>query len=203
MRNLKRAATLFSVLVVALTLFSAVATALRSVQIREGEGRAIRLTAREVKFTSPELFGNTRCDLTLEGTSRERIAKRVGAVAGTITRAPTANCRESVFGGGIEARVLVPITVAYNSILGTLPNITGVLLTGRGGFLLRIPNVGIECLYEGTIGILVSVTRGVTGAIRFLEEPIPKLIALEGGRCTATGNLEGSGTMTALTLSLV
>jgi hypothetical protein len=152
-RNLKRWATLFSVLVSALTLFSAVAAALRSVQIREGEGKAITLTAREVRFTSPELFGDLRCDLTLEGTTRERIAKRVGTAVGTIERGRVANCRESVFGGAIEKRILFPITLVYSSILGTLPEITGVLLIAKeAGLLLRTPNAGIECLYKETSG---------------------------------------------------
>jgi hypothetical protein len=145
----------------ALTAFAGTATALRSLQI-EGE-RRIDAQGR-VTFTSTEGGTRVQCNVTLTRTIVGSIAKRrgeprnpniLGRITGIRTGFPEANCRSSL--GNLEAiRILGTEraelwTLEFDSIGGTLPNITEINKIIRNvlaEFEVEIFGVHIRCLYE-------------------------------------------------------
>lgn len=161
---LKASKFALATLVAALALAVAVgsAAALRSLSL--SPAGAITLTARNFEERIREAFGTNftiQSEVTLSGELNRAIAKTANATVGSINRAAIANCRMAAPPRWRCARksfltaTAWPIT--YNSISGTLPNITSVLWTiGRMQSQWTIQNpllVEITCLYRGDIGV--------------------------------------------------
>jgi hypothetical protein len=185
------------VTIVALTTFAGPALALRSLQASSpGAGSG---TGANVSFEEEGRFVRGVCaGVTLNGEANERVAKIVGAPVGQITEGRATGC--TAFGAGttvtIEASAATPWRVTYNSILGTLPTITGGLLLTEG---IRFTMVGSgrTCRYEGRSGFLAPVTREARGHLTFeggsmLPEPKIRILAGSTLGCPAESSLRGS-----------
>jgi hypothetical protein len=142
---------------------------------------------------------NVICPLTLTGTVNRATAKRAGTILGSITRVDPVGtgrrpCRTNVL---VAAEIVValnlPWNVLYNSILGTLPRITGSLITvQRVQFLLEI--AGQRCLLESNLPFLVAVEAG--GALTIATplrnaETLVRGLELTTAECPASGELSG------------
>lgn len=98
------------------------------------------------------------CDVSLTLTANRTIAKTTLAAVGSVTAGTIRNCNR-VFGftGGT---VLGPIPVNFGRILGTLPAITGIAITGlRARFNLISTTIG-TCEYTGNQAALFTVATG-------------------------------------------
>jgi len=131
--------------------------------------------------------------MTLRGEIRERIPKTAGAEVGTITEGRTTGCRAFGF---VEARVTIeaergtPIRKRFNVILGTLPNITGILFLDDG-VRATVVSGGRTCRYEGRWGLLIVVVRGQwEQLIQLLQEII--VVAGSSPECPREGSFRGS-----------
>lgn len=117
-----------------------------------------------VRLNEPLRVGNITCELHLEGVLRGVIQKvpslPIGE-AGMLTRDEFRECE--VLGRPIVVEGLVepgtPSPILYNSFLGVLPAITGLLLISL--------NVGVQitigesrCLYRGNVPFLLSRSPG-------------------------------------------
>ncbi|HYV16404.1 MAG TPA: hypothetical protein VE972_10325 [Conexibacter sp.] len=204
-----------------LSLAASQASALRSIETG-GVTRRVTASAR-LRIGDERLEASTEitCNVTLLGTIAGAIAKRAGAIFGGITGVAiddglnhcahgsvirnflavvalkadgTTECTE--LGGGVHL-CIVDRNLVYNNILGTLPEITGVLFTiERVKFLVRYNDVlgqNNGCLYEGSIGAFARVSAGtVRTAEILLERRLFRLVRrLEGLACpdpvTASG----------------
>jgi hypothetical protein len=186
------------VAVVALAMFTGPALALRSLQI--SNPGAQEGTGSRVSFEEGAGFLRTVCEgLTLTGTVNERVAKERGAAVGTITEGRTTGCRAFGLVGAtvtVEATAAAPFRIGYNSILGTLPTIRGIL-TLTEGVKFTIIAGGRTCRYEGRSAGLIEVLREAGGALvfdisTFLAEPKERVQAGSTSSCPAEGSLRGS-----------
>lgn len=79
---------------------------------------------------------------------------RIGQLEGA-----TINECRGFFGGAARVTLLAsperPIAMRYNSFSGTLPNITAILIT-KLEFRILIEEMGISCLYVGTVGLQIE-----------------------------------------------
>ena len=184
MMRLTRAILLASIALFSLALLASSASANRSIEIEGLErGRAISLTS-EGALTFTEGGGATeRCNVTLSGTIGRLIAKNTrlpeGQI-GSITSGRSANCigpagertREVIILAEPRVNVLRrPFPLRYNSFLGTLPRINGLLFVILTLGYTFFP-FGLSCLYQWReLKTLISFTgelpRSERG--RFLE----------------------------------
>ena len=174
------------------------ATALRSLSIEPAGG--IEATGR---LTIRQLAGiEIWCNVTLRGGVAPSVPKTVGAMFGMITGATTRECAGNEFIVGPPSLIfLVPIPMLYNSFLGTLPNITGILVSmnpmkfrideERGP---RLPPV--RCLYEGPVGALFPLAEGEFERFTFLREEIRLKEGEPISECEAKSRLVGTLTVT-------
>jgi hypothetical protein len=154
-----------------LSLGASAAVALRSLELRAGG--AITANASGLSFT--EVGGLViESNFTLAGVLNTRIAKRAGAVVGSI-RTCAANNGRDTSGLSIVATIRCelnrPWPITYNGIAGTLPSISSTSFTiERPSFLLALVRSGTirlnECLYGGsadpttlTNPLVVNTTR--------------------------------------------
>jgi hypothetical protein len=132
--------------------------------------RSISVSSTSIVTQGSETFAgsngiNIICALTLTGTLNRSIPKTRGATIGGITRVDPVGtgrrpCRTNVLvAAEIVAVLTLPWTLVYNSILGTLPRITGALVTAQR-FRLLIEVAGQRCLYEGDWPALGVVEAG-------------------------------------------
>jgi hypothetical protein len=193
--------------VLAFSLLAGSASALRSLSIT-GE-TTLTLNGR-MTFTNE--VGDIICNATITKTISRVIPKIDHILVGKITRIDTArpreaNCRFAEEGIFREFREIIFLLegeergrILKKTILGTLPNITGILFLIdqlRGGFVIGAN----RCLYETprtgeSLGVLAEVNReGLIGRLRTLTPNTENLI--EGGAfCPRTGELRGE--LTAL-----
>jgi hypothetical protein len=189
-----RTALLAGLTIAMLALAIGSAVALRSIQV--SNPGAVTATGANISFEEEGRFLRTVCSgLTLSGSLNERVAKRAGAAAGTITEGRTTGCRAFGF---VEARVTVeatrerPFTKKFNAFLGTLPPITGILYLDSG-VRFTIVSGGRTCRYEGEVGLLVQIiVGGDENSLSFLPEPKPTILAGSTAECPAQGSLRGS-----------
>jgi hypothetical protein len=141
---------------------------------------------------------NVICALTLTGTIRSATAKRAGQQLGSVTRVDPSGtgrrpCRTNVLVAAEVTVLNLPWRVLYNSILGTLPRITGILATiERAQFLLEI--AGQRCLYVGDVPFLATVEAGglITRASPLRNtETLQRELPLTTAECPGTGELQG------------
>jgi hypothetical protein len=184
------------VVIVALALLAAAATALRSLQGSSPGGTSG--TGSNVSFEDESGFLRAVCaGATLNGNVNERIAKSVGASVGSLTRGETTGCRAfGLFAATItvEAEGARPFPITYNSISGTLPNITGHLVS----IVIRLSVIamGRTCRYEGRVGLLFPATREARGSLTFEAGdflPVPKATIQAGStaECPREASLRG------------
>ncbi|HEX7289754.1 MAG TPA: hypothetical protein VF250_01395 [Conexibacter sp.] len=125
----------------------------------------LRAYFREVRFNG--LFGQTNCELTLEGSLHSRtIAKIIGQLIGYITAAHLGPC---VTGTATVLTETLPWHVRYANFVGVLPNITRIdTNTIDASIRVRTPE-GASCLSRSTVErpAQAQYNRGiVSGRIR-------------------------------------
>jgi hypothetical protein len=192
MRTLSRLMMVTAIMGAGLTLLAGVAAANRSLSL--GPAGTARWSS-EGSFTLEEPSGSygIACSWTMNLTIERVIAKRVGTHFGSVTEGRTTACRDTFFGTAASAIYLVepgrPWDIVYNSFLGTLPRISGILL--RMDFRSLTTNAIGRCLWETGAAremALLWEADSATGAVSrgfFLDEDIRLLIRLTG-TCPAT-----------------
>jgi hypothetical protein len=186
--------------VILVSLMAAPAAAVRRVQVST---TAIRVSINDLRFGAEESGAVLSCDVTLHATLLRLIEKVRLSHAGSITAILTADPRSNL-GGTTTCMGLRGLPVLYDSIRGTLPDITGAALwvgettlEGRRGqgFLisLRIPFVGeVRCLYAGLILVLLLENRPASRTdIEERASRVSLVTDLRGSiACDRTGRLE-------------
>jgi hypothetical protein len=123
--------------------------------------QTVRASFREVRFEAP--FGNTICQLTLEGSMHARtIAKVASSLTGYITSARLGPCPTGT--ASILAETL-PWHIQYSGFTGTLPNITSVTHNFIG-VSFRIREVfGVTCLARSTAANPIRGTMRISAGV--------------------------------------
>jgi hypothetical protein len=186
------------VAIATLSVFTSAATALR--ELRVFANLSSVGTGANVSFEEEGGFLRTLCaGVTLTYRFATFWSKFSGSSAGTVTEGSTRGCTAFGFVGAtvtFEVSRERPFRERYNSILGTLPNITGIL-TLIEGVRFTIVAGGRTCRYEGRLGFLLEVTREARGTLlfergSFLPEPKARIQAGSTESCPAEGSLRGS-----------
>ncbi|WP_148261081.1 hypothetical protein [Conexibacter woesei] len=148
----------------------------------------IRSDRSGVRF-SAFLFNGT-CQLSLHFFVYPRVDKRPLAALGAITRGRLTDCAPA----GVTA-VVLPTSprLNYQSFLGRLPDITGLLVIVLFlAFEFTAPGIG-RCLYQGNLPALIDL---VGNPQLFTLLPAPNAFAKTPGSdilCPATGTLSAAG----------
>lgn len=137
--------TLFVALICALTGGSAAATTM----ILEPAGEFSMASNGTVTYSGEGI--ETTCHLTIKGTLERTISsiETAGAHLGHVGEETWSECTESIVTGALR----LPWRIETNTVLGTIPNITGILysiFTDTIAFTL----MGDTCLYVGTSEML-------------------------------------------------
>jgi hypothetical protein len=206
MMRLIRATLLASIALFSLALLAGSASANRSIEVEGLEsGRSISLTSEGAVTFLEEAGGTDRCNVTLTGTIGRLIAKTTRLPEGQIGSITGGRTRECVgpFGEAHAENIVLaeprvvglrgPIPLRYNSFLGTLPRINGILIVAlRPGFLIR--PAGLECLYRvAELGALIEFE--LNGALprsgrgRFLTNVANLVAELSNAFCPRSGEL--------------
>jgi len=184
--------------VLALSMATGAATALRSISVNPGG--AITAIARALTFTASGQ--SIICEVVLTGEIQRAIPKTAGALVGRITAVEIQRRRPETCTKTAGLRVITNITaeltlpwhIRYQAILGTLPRITGILLIVlRTGFLLDFTDIlarNFRCLYEPDLGVLGEVVAGKVSSLRILRQVLTGR-ELPGGRCPEAAELAG------------
>lgn len=137
---------------------------------------AIEATSRRLTIRQPAGIV-IECEVVLRGNLNAAIAKTVGAGVGNIAAAEARGCVGNEFVVGPPSlRFLLPIPITYNAFLGTLPNITGILVRFspmKFQIIEARRPLEVRCLYEGPVGALAPVAGGEFETLNFLAENIP------------------------------
>jgi hypothetical protein len=172
-------------------LLLSIATGIAGARTRvEVSTTAVLISGRVDIVPNSEQFPIMFCDVTLHVTLLRLINKVRLEHIGDVTSILTANLGS--IGGTPRACTFLPgMRVQYNSIMGSLPNIMGVLLWINTLVLIEIrrePFVDDACLYGGLVGAAGS------NPIRMLSilnaPPMPLVRALRGV-CPATAFMSG------------
>lgn len=177
---------------IALALLTSSASALR--EIRISNPGAQRVTGERVSFEDESRFLRTVCLLTLNGTGEERILKAAGNRFGLWTEGRTTGCRAFGFASAtviLLVSELGPFFVAYESFLGSLPSILGIL-TNAPFFSVEIRVSGRTCLYEGEMLTLLTVSASRVEQGSFLPINILFLQAGSTESCPGFAHLRGT-----------
>jgi hypothetical protein len=87
---------------------------------------------------------------------------------------------------------LVPVDEVYHAFLGTLPEITGILVIDLIAF--EVQSGAVRCLYSGPVGYLYRVeSRGQITSGSYLNEAIPLSRGTEG--CPGSMTMSGTDTV--------
>lgn len=165
------------------------------------------ITATSTGTTFSGSFGTISCPLTLRGTLQSRVAKVLGATAGTITSATWGSSGSCVSGARSPVPTFTPPwTLTYNAFAGTLPNITSVdwviqLMT----FLISLFNGSCSASYQGNLTVRTSGSPVTAlSANNSIGGNTFSRIAALSGLCPATATFSTTMTVTpSITLSLV
>jgi hypothetical protein len=203
----KRSKLILAAAVAAVALGAIVSTtSANRIAISERVFRATWLRIRFIGFVAIE------CELMIEGSFHSRTSSKIGeSLVGYITRSIVTETQCT----GASARTLseaLPWHIRYGGFSGTLPNITSVTLRIVGSrFLVQVAGiVAAKCLYtsSATSPIKDIVNRntatGVASSIRVDEGArIPFTSGTSVFACGSTAILEGTGSVTAITVTLV
>lgn len=153
-----------------------------------------------VTFSSGETTIN--CNLTLTGELNRVITLVSGVELGRIRVVTARECNN----GATVTILALPYNLSFNESLGTLPdNGTGTRYTVRGAsFNLSLFGGFVNCLYRGEQPALLGTTDTGTNTYRsglntIIGAPLSKV---SGFGCPASGELEGSFTLTAQTITV-
>jgi hypothetical protein len=195
MRTLSRAALLALAATSLLALMAGSAAALRALEV--APGGAIRAEG-PVRVNEALRVANIECELTLSGFLNRSIPKMTGAPVGQLTRVEFRLCIETfrripwIVTALVEPRT--PALIQYNTFLGTLPEITGILVV-IPNFGIRVTNAErtVECLFRGPLPFLIWRSPGESKFNRKTFLP-NRLNYVEGRGCgpEAFFELEGS-----------
>jgi hypothetical protein len=175
------------ILTVLLTgLLLSLAAGLAGARTRVEVNQTAILIMGRVDIVPDEMFPIILCDITLHVTLLRLINKVRLEHIGEVTSILTANL--GAIGGhgmGTPRRCLfLPgMRVQYNSISGTLPNITGILLWINTLVLIEIslPITGVSaCLYAGLVG---AAGNNPVRSLSILNEPLMPLFRRLEGFC--------------------
>ncbi len=186
---------------VLLAFASGAALANRAIRIEPG-GPALNVGA--ISITSP--FGGgalIRCELTLELEYVRFIQKQfarnlAGGQIGVINGGRAVECIET---GGmpwivtILAERLRPSPMRYDAFLGSLPLITGILITALN-FGIKLNNGLLACLFEGELPFLIFERLGSQRFDR--KRLLPNLLPLVEGMCPIGSTVELRGGLNIL-----
>jgi hypothetical protein len=209
----RRTRILLAVLLAALALSAAVATAqARRFELSNQTFRIVWDPIHRLTFLEEGELVSVACGVTLEGSFHSRTLSKVcGQLIGYVTKAAvlhTCNGGDAIVLNGVEKLPngattpnTLPWHVRYERFEGNLPNISGVTLQLIGAsFLVRIPFGGlfIGCLYRSTTA---SPARGIATvfapsvdlfrADEFSAIPLNATLEL-GEACSANGFLRGN-----------
>jgi hypothetical protein len=180
----------------ALAVAASSAAANRSLEISERQFTAV---SRAVTFTAEGTRGE--CPVTFTTTLARTIAKTAEIQVGQVTefRIAVERCTSSL--GSVVGMTALNVGRAplwltfYSSFLGTLPNITGILLYTENTQVQTTIAGAIECLYEGRVYELITVREGRFTELRFVTERI-RLRRVRGSVfCGENGTLAGTFTL--------
>jgi len=182
-----------------LALAASPAAAERGIRIRPNETVAntgsLSFTYRDGMRTAT-ITCNVMLGLRYVREMRKEFAGRLAeGQIGVITGARTGGCREMMTNWDVIFLIneMNQIPLRYESLLGVLPNITGLLITALNvGVRIRSPQV--NCLYQGDLPYLVFEAGGGQRFNRkiFLANALPWV---EGMACPNESTLEISGTL--------
>jgi len=157
-----------------------------------GSIRAVSLTS--LNFETEAI--TVRCPVTLEGTMESAELPIEGSEIGAVTRAGIGSCTN----GTLRSVLGLNWYLIDNSFLGTLPSVTGYLLTIEEAALnysVTVLGIPVECLYVGNVEMLLAVNaRQESELIRSLANSIPLERARSSELCPASGRLVGSLSLT-------
>lgn len=194
-------------MIFALAVLAPAASASRGLSISP-EG-AFRTTSQGALTFQEPLGLAVICNVTLSGTIVASISKTRGTQIGSITEGRTANCVDSSGGAArmiILCEMRTPCLMYYQAFLGTLPNISGILIRKELRGLITMQ--GSSCLYETVagspeLGLLFSITSGTVGRGTWLEGNVRLKITL-AGICPSSVMIRGSSNVSpTLTIRLV
>jgi hypothetical protein len=206
MRTLRHAAVLVLVAAAAVAVFAGAAAALRSLGIQPNTEV---VASGPVEITESGGILIIRCEMFLTERYASAVAKRPGAILGTMRRIEFTLCRDNIGGrwtvtSTVEPRT--PSSVTFNSYLGTLPNITGVLASAANVGIRTVAGGGRpNCLFRGSLLFLISRI----GEPRFNAKTFLSFaLSYVEGACGVGTSIEVQGTLLyepaeTLTLSLL
>jgi hypothetical protein len=198
MRTLTRLATGAIALGALLALISSTASASRALSIRPG---GPIFAEGPVTISEPLRVANIICELHLEGVLRgvvPKIARLPEGEMGQLTRLEFIGCVETfrrvvwTISGLVEPGS--PSPVLYQSFLGTLPSISGVLALALS-VGIRIRGGMVDCLFKGDLPYLIGrlSAEPLFNLKRFLANRLPLFRTIE--MCPVGSFLEISGTL--------
>lgn len=181
---------------IALVAFAAMASSASALTARVESGGSIS-SASLGKVTFGGSSITIECNLTLNGRLNTSVSLAVGSTLGTTTEVRIANCT----GGSVSGVLNLPWQLVINEILTsggapTTENLTGLLFEiVNSSFNLSVFGGLVNCLYQGTAGALLEVTK-----LRAATYSSALLIALEtiqipkhsGSLCPAEGTFAGT-----------
>lgn len=201
MHKLMRLVVVACAALLLLAFASGTASANRAIRI-EPAGPALNVGA--ISITSP-LGGGAliRCELTLELEYVRVIQKQfarnlAGGQIGVINGGRAVECVET---GGmpwivtILAERLRPSPMRYDAFLGSLPLITGILITALN-FGIKLSNGPLICLFEGELPFLIFERLGGPRFDR--KRLLPNLLTLVEGMCPIGSTIELRGALNIL-----
>jgi hypothetical protein len=152
-------------LLLAVTAATVVFGALTSTAIANrfsSSSQTLRAQFREVRFEGA--FGETSCQLTLEGSLHSRTITKVrGTLIGYITAARLGPCAVGRYTILTET---LPWHIQYDSFSGTLPSLITSIRTRVINFAFRfITNFGENCLLRSTTEAPLIITYNISGGV--------------------------------------
>ncbi|HYV16190.1 MAG TPA: hypothetical protein VE972_09220 [Conexibacter sp.] len=190
-----RSIGLLALAVASLVAFaSGSAVALRALAINPGG--PIRAEG-PVRVNEALRVANIECELVLTGMLVRQVPKMTNAPLGSLTRLEFRNCIETfrripwIVTALVEPRM--PAPVFYNTFLGTLPDITGILATAQNvGIRLTNAERTVECLFRGNLPYLIYRSPGELKFNRKMFLP-NRLNYFEGRGCRPEAFVEIEG----------
>jgi len=197
MRSRRRALLGAFAAVAALSTGTGGAAALRSLAFSPGGAARAISSALTITGSGQSIICSSTLSLELERS----IPKTAGALVGRVTRVEVGRPETCTKTSGIRSlngfrlELTLPWHVRYQTILGTLPRITGVLLVIlRLGWLWDFTDVlgrNFRCLFEPDLGILAAVEAERVRSFRILVGQTFRGRELAPGRCPETFELSG------------
>jgi hypothetical protein len=194
MTNVKRLALLASAACLLLAFAAGTASANRGLAIRPG---GPIFAEGPVRLNESLRVANIECELHLEGVLKggvPKIARLPEGELGMLTRDEFRECEVMRLPVTVEGLVEpgTPSPIVYNSFLGVLPAITGVLMISLG-VGLQITIGATRCLYRGNVPLLIWKSPGE--ALFNRKTFLANTLRYVRGNCERESTLELEGTM--------